>query len=376
MIVFHEGLPGSGKSYEACVMHILPALKAGRRVITNIEGINHDKFAELTGIPARFLQQFLICIYHDEEPDVEKRAELQKQSILDHSGKDALIVIDEIQNLFPSGRDKLSSDWMRYISEHRHDGLDIILMGQDRRDCHNMWRRRIQRVITFTKQTAIGRDGHYTWVAYEATRPEVYKKITSGSRSYEKKYFGLYKSHTDGTSNTSAYKDDRVNIFKTPGFKYGLPLVLVGAFYAVSWLADFFSPEVQAKEPPRRAAVQYSKTPPPPPKQAEPVPVAQAPQGEPEFQPLDLFDEMANKYRPRLAGVVHAGGRLFAQVDILNSTYHVQDSYSIQALADMGWSYQYRDSGLILEKEGRRYLVRAWPLDRPGRINNDVRERL
>lgn len=30
------GKSGSGKSYEACVYHILPALKAGRKVITNL----------------------------------------------------------------------------------------------------------------------------------------------------------------------------------------------------------------------------------------------------------------------------------------------------------------------------------------------------
>ena len=66
MIVFHEGLPGSGKSYEACVMHIIPALKAGRDVLTNINGINHKKFAELTGIPLPIVQKQLICSAHPE----------------------------------------------------------------------------------------------------------------------------------------------------------------------------------------------------------------------------------------------------------------------------------------------------------------------
>lgn len=31
-----EGIPGSGKSYEAVAFHILPALKNGRKVITNL----------------------------------------------------------------------------------------------------------------------------------------------------------------------------------------------------------------------------------------------------------------------------------------------------------------------------------------------------
>ncbi|WP_444925111.1 zonular occludens toxin domain-containing protein [Microbulbifer sp. DLAB2-AF] len=376
MIVFHEGLPGSGKSYEACTMHILPALKQGRRVVTNIEGINHEKFSQLTGIPQTMLEGFLICIYHGEEPDVEKRAQLQKQSILEHSGKDALIVIDEIQNLHPSGREKLSPEWMRYITEHRHDGLDIILMGQDRRDCHNMWRRRIARVITFTKQTAVGRDGHYTWAAYEATKPEVYKKISSGSRKYEPKYFGLYSSHTGGTNNKDTYKDDRANIFKTSGFRVWLPGGIAALCFALWHLAGFFStPEAQAQTPVPAAQEQPLPT---QPEQAKPVPVAQAPESKPEpkWQPLDTFDEMANRYRPRLSAVVWAGKEVFAQVDILDNSHHVKDRYDIAALQDLGWSVEYRPSGLLLVKAGRRHLVRAWPLDKYGQVNRYDRERL
>ncbi len=383
MIVFHEGLPGSGKSFEACVFHIIPALKAGRRVVTNIEGINFKKFSDITGIPEPVVKSMLKCVFHPEEKDVEKRVELQRQSVLDASGKDALVVIDEIQNLFPSGREKLSSDWMRYITEHRHDGLDIILMGQDRRDCHNVWRRRIQRVITFTKQTALGRDGHYTWAAFEATKPEVYKKISSGSRSYEKQYFGLYASHTSGTKNTDPYKDDRVNIFKGAGFKYGLPLAVVVGFFAVNYLKNFFTP-AQTVEPepapvhsvevhrPSTVASNNPKSQAPSAKPAVPA----APPPEPEYEAIDIFDELANRYRPRLAGVVFAGDQVIAQVDILTDSYHVKDRYSLVALVDMGWQYEYRESGLLLTKDDRRYLVRPWPLDQPGRVNVERRARL
>jgi zona occludens toxin len=31
-----SGRPGSGKSYEAVVTHILPALQQGRKIVTNI----------------------------------------------------------------------------------------------------------------------------------------------------------------------------------------------------------------------------------------------------------------------------------------------------------------------------------------------------
>ena len=41
-----EGIPGSGKSYEGVVYHVLPALKAGRKVITNLP-LNVDAFAAI-----------------------------------------------------------------------------------------------------------------------------------------------------------------------------------------------------------------------------------------------------------------------------------------------------------------------------------------
>ncbi|MGB6097665.1 MAG: zonular occludens toxin domain-containing protein [Comamonas thiooxydans] len=41
-----EGIPGSGKSYEAVAYHVLPALQAGRKVITNLP-LNIDALAAI-----------------------------------------------------------------------------------------------------------------------------------------------------------------------------------------------------------------------------------------------------------------------------------------------------------------------------------------
>lgn len=49
MLIFHEGLPRSGKSYEAMVRHIIPALQKGRHVWAYIEGLNHARIAGATG---------------------------------------------------------------------------------------------------------------------------------------------------------------------------------------------------------------------------------------------------------------------------------------------------------------------------------------
>lgn len=368
MIVFHEGLPGAGKSYEACLFHILPQLKEGRRVLTNIEGINHEKFSQLTGIPLSIVKEKLTCIDHADCRDDEQKYNLQKKDILELSGKDTLVVIDEIQDMFPSERHKLSVEWSKYIGSHRHDGLDIILMGQSFSDVHAFWRRRVQRKIVFTKQTAIGRDNNYKWEAFEATTAEKFKKITSGTRQYDKQYFGLYDSHTVGTKNTDVYKDKRVVIWNTPGFKYGIPALLVALFYAGSYLHDFFTPKTSVKQVTPQANVES--------KNATPTKItvrkseAKKDEKPVEYLAIDVFDQLANKHRARLAGVLHTDKKLVAEVEILDSSFHRKDVFTADQLQQMGWKVTYSAAGLRLVKGNVEYLVRQWPVDSWGKVDD------
>ncbi len=377
MLVFHEGLPGAGKSYEACVYHIIPALQQGRVVTTNIEGINHDKFAEITGIPVAIVKKLLFCVFHPEIADLEQRYSAQLSSFLSVPN-DSLLVIDEIQNLHPSGRQKLSPEWSKFITEHRHNGLDIILMGQDKRDVHALWRRRIQRLIVFTKQTAIGRDGHYLWRAHEATTSEQYREISSGTRTYEKKYFGLYASHTSETQNTNVYSDKRINVFKTGLFTTVIPAVLVAAVVGMWYLKNLFTdPSAMAGgHSAQPAATQPAHVPPP----VAPVKLnndanlqattAQHKTPDAPPPPIDVFDEMSQKFRPRLSAVVFGdGGKLHVRVDLLDQQFHLQDSYSAEALTAMGWALSYNEAGLTAVKNGKMILIRPWPIEPYGKTD-------
>ena len=208
MLIFHEGLPGAGKSYEAMVHQVLPALEKGRKVFAYIEGLDHGKIAEVLDESEERIKQLLIPLDRDQVP-----------TIYDHVENDALVVIDELQNFFPSGRQKLSDQMTQFVTEHRHRGLDILCMGQDLRDCHNLWKRRISQKVVFVKLDAVGMSKRYRWTVQKATTGEKFHDIRSGVRKYDPKYFGIYASHTDDTENTADFKDDRANIFKTPFFK-------------------------------------------------------------------------------------------------------------------------------------------------------------
>lgn len=365
MIVFHEGLPGSGKSYEACVMHILPALQAGRDVITNINGINHHKFFELTGIPVAVLKKMLVCISHPECDDEEKRLELVKADFLLNTKKDSMVVIDEIQDMFPTKRQPVTPEWSKWIASHRHEGLDIVLMGQDRRDVHPIWRRRIQRLLTFNKLQAVGADSSYRWVCLEATQPEKFKEVSSGVRRYDKQYFGLYLSHTQGTSNKSVYKDDRANILKNKKLQFGVLAFFLLAYYGITNTMAFFQPPevkplpvVQAQPSPQTQVAQ-------PQQQAQPKPVEPStkPVAEPERPSLDIFDQEARKGRLRLAAIVEGKDQIFLRIEIMDSYNRLMATYDYPSLVDLGWKVESRDSGVHLLKQDQIYVARPWQLE-------------
>lgn len=248
MIIFHEGLPGSGKSYEALVKHIIPSLTKGRKVYARLNGFNFEKVSELTGKTVDELKALYTEI-----------TEEQVHTVYDLVENDCLLVLDELQNFFPSGRQKLSDEMTQFIAEHRHRGMDIICMGQALADCHTTWKRRIERKITFLKLSMVGLDNKYKWEMYQGSingvkGDVVFKKIKSGTEKYDSKYFGSYLSHQQTTDNTDVYSDDRVNIFKSKQFVVYIPIFIGVIAFAIYFLISFFNGDTQivntkAKEP-------------------------------------------------------------------------------------------------------------------------------
>nr|BDD44468.1 hypothetical protein 1 [Cardiobacteriales bacterium] len=381
MIIFHEGLPRSGKSYEATIMHMLPALKAGRKVFVRINGINYDKFSELTHIPVPVLKQLIHEFTEEETPIFYQQVD-----------KDSLVIIDECVEFWPSEgtnhmRDKSLTRW---IKQHGHLGVDIILMDQSFDELHFTWKRRTQTKLVFTKQTAIGRDNNYTWVLHEAIAPGKFKKISSGSRKYEDKYFGLYASHQDGVDNKGAYQDKRKVIWHTPAFKYGVPAFLIALTFAINYLYQFFSGDInianqesiQAEHSPKQPNLtinhQAANPEPPAPKQSASTaqPIAQPPPQPPKYEPIDYFDEYAHKYRLRLAVFIKGKDKRTGIVDVLDNSFHRKERFRISDIEALGWEVQEHKYGLLIRKGDSKYVARPWPVDPFGRVANQVRHKL
>ena len=425
MIVYHEGLPGSGKTYEAVAYHILPAIQNERPVITNIEGINHEAISEMTHMPLEWVKANLICVFHHDF-DVMKRQIVEASKKI----KKALIVIDEVDKLWHAGRYKLPEDESRFITEHRHDKHTILLMGQDRTDCHSFWKNRIQRVVYMRKLDAVGMSNSYRWEVQELQRKGKWKKINSGKRTYKPKYFDLYQSHTvqvdDGETDVGdVYKDKRANVFINTKFLLYVPLFIFGIYFLVtSYLIPFFQgtggmvniaddqrfeieqmpdapPEVQptlktvvltkptqernvfwveenGQKIPRilpQGAVPNFPTVDPPSSTIEGsvrenndvsklnnnVPLTPTPKPH-----LDYFDRIADGNTVRLVGIIsdpEDKQSFDATIEILEGvTFRLRERFNVAELMAMGWTVTQLDYGLEIKKEDVMYLARPVPI--------------
>lgn len=372
MIIYHEGRPRSGKSYEACIKRIIPALKQGRKVFAYIEGLNHEKFAEVTGLLLDRVKELLIQITVD-----------QVKTIYDHIENDSLVIIDEIQDFFPSDRSKLTPEITTFVTQHGHRGLDIVLMGQDYRDTHSLWKRRIDQLYQFTKQDAVGRPNKYTWTSYKFKGDKPIK-LNSGTGEYQPKYFGLYASHTADTENKETYNDDRANVLKNSALRYGVGGAVLAAVLGVYYLYRVFTGEAAMVKTDHISQNHLEAV---PVTTANPIPAPVVVNGE-QIKPtkkvpghVDYVDSILTQYKPRLAGVIEGkkkdgNKRVVAYVEFLDDTNHVKEVLSLQQLQDFGWMWGRRSYGFELKKGMQSVVVTAWPIDVYGKVPQETSRRL
>jgi zona occludens toxin len=359
MIIFHEGLPRQGKSYEACVKQIVPTLKRGREVYAYVDGLDHAKFAEVTGLPLPVIQKLLHQLTKEQIPDVQN-----------HVADNSLVVIDELQDFFPVSS-KLSPGITTFVTQHGHRGIDILAMGQDHRDCHMLWKRRIDTLITFVKRDAIGRPNEYTWTTHKQKNGK-FVELRTGKGEYEPKYFGLYKSHVDGVTEIDSHEDDRTNIFKSSAFRIWLPAFGLVLLYAAYSLYGFFTDSskivnVKAKpvtvtetiSAPKPVTIE-TKTAPTPAVKEEPKPKVER-----SIQFADFLQQHLTEYRPRLAAIIEnkRTGALLAKIDFYDNGSRIYDTFGVKQIEALGYKVTKAEFGVLLTKDGKSYPVTAWPLD-------------
>jgi len=238
MLVFNEGMPRAGKSYDAVKSHILPALVAGRRVYARLNGLDHEKIAAFLGLDLARVRELLVLVPTADVLQVFRAVNDRQHgwSIPAHL-KDALFVVDEAHEFYVADRLPIDPPLEQFFSLHGQNGMDGVLLSQYYRRLHSSVRCRIERKNLFQKLSAVSLDGSYLVRRYHATGPERFELVTSDTCKYDKAIFPLYSGYAPGAGNAAVYKAGGATVWKRVA-KYAI--FIVPAVVAAIWLLSRF----------------------------------------------------------------------------------------------------------------------------------------
>jgi zona occludens toxin len=267
----YVGLPGSGKSYSVVKFAILPSLKQGRQVITNIP---------------------LTDVAHNEFPDLIRQLPhnwYQDETLFESIPNGSVVVLDELWRRWPKGMQaaKVPFRDKEFLAEHRHlvdeegNSTRIVLVTQDLDQIASFATMLVDTTYQSVKMSALGSNKRFRVDIYQGAakgqRPPKSRLLRSVFDRYEKSIHQYYQSATKsltGLVGDESKADRRATIWKSPLMLFTLvsPIILG---LLVWQLGKFF-------------ANGMTFTPP------EPEPVAQV-------QPLGMVNEMPADLMPSSA---------------------------------------------------------------------------
>lgn len=394
MLVFNEGVPRSGKSYDAVKNHILPALKAGRTVYARLNGLNHEKIALHLEMPVEQVRALLI---HVETRDVVATFQaVPPKSKFEGDGagswtipeamKNALFVIDEVHEFYVTGRQALPEPVEQFFALHGQNGMDGVIMTQAYKRLHAVIRARIERKNQFQKLTAVGLKSRYRVRYYTTIAPDKYESVGGQTLKYDPKIFPLYAGYAQGATNVEVYDAGGRSVWA----KLSRPLIIAAVLlcFAIPVINRFLHGDVKLSKAPATPAHMT-----PPPKAsagrvdapvadaAAPVKSAAAPTShhgmyDTEGMPAEVayVFEMSQQARPRVAAVLESSWRgTVGVIEWREDQGHVLERMSFDDLRAMGVQVNVKPYGVRIEWKKQVIVATQWPLDMPGTIPQDAR---
>lgn len=263
-IKVYTGRMGSGKTYEVVSVVILGALSKGRRVVTNIAGMDYPAIVallEADGIPADCVGE-LVQVPHDAVMGAGfwRTDETEKTGEKCFIQPGDLLVLDEVWRFWEGFSDrKMPAYVMNFFRMHRHfvneeSGFtcDVAIITQDIMDIARRVRAVTEETYVMTKLTVIGSSRRYRVDIYSGYRLGR-APLRSIQRTYDEKFFPLYQSHSQKKEGGADVHEDNIdgrgNIFNGLIFKL-LPLGFLVLGYCIWYLYRFFNPApVEVQEP-------------------------------------------------------------------------------------------------------------------------------
>lgn len=242
----YTGLMGSGKSYECVSSVIVPAIKSGRRVVTNVDGIDSDAIRAYCQEKWSIQPDKLGHVVHCQNDDVGKHSFLPYGEDVDTFCKPGdIICIDEAWRFW--GTDcKLLPEHKTFFREHRHYvhpetkvSCDLVLMVQDIGDLHRTLKVVVEVTFKTTKIKTLGWDKTYRVEMWEGYKLSQRARVSVENKQYQKEVFPLYSSYQGGMGKEMRV-DARQNILKSPKL-WVISVMVIAAFsFGVYTILGFF----------------------------------------------------------------------------------------------------------------------------------------
>lgn len=247
-ITAYTGVPGTGKSYALVSEVIVPGVRDGRRVLTNVAGVNPDAVrdycAEKWPKCADQLGEVILFEGHQTlEPNFfPARHDLTRETFVQAGD---LVVFDEVRMYWPR-RGKFAPEIMQFLRYHRHfvseethASTDVVLASQLITDFHEDYKGCIERSYKFKKLKAVGLSTRYVYQVWEGSEQRKGQQVSNGGGKYRKEIFPLYQSYAGGPGEEKS-TDRRQNVLRQPKFLVLLGVTVSGVIGCGYAMLSFF----------------------------------------------------------------------------------------------------------------------------------------
>ena len=218
----YVGVPGSGKSYEVVKSVILPAIQSGRRVVSNVYGLNEEKIHQYLLKNNRKLREEqlgeLIYVSNEQCLDPNFLPSMEEQDTFCKAGD--LIVIDEVWRIWGSDKD-IPKNHRSFIAEHRHfshpdTGItcDLVVINQDVAQIPRFIKDRIETTYRMQKHVSLGFRNRYRVDVFQGVKLFKSNRMNYYQEKYDNEIFELYKSY-ESTNAKESVTDKRQSIFSS-----------------------------------------------------------------------------------------------------------------------------------------------------------------
>lgn len=244
-VTAYTGLPGSGKSHSVVEFVVLPGLKAGRVIVTNL-ALKLDLIQrDYPGADVRLLDSSKI----KDDP-----AYLDEAAVAG-----ALVLIDEAQLVWPSGlkAKDVPTRVVSFFTEHRHRvdahrrSTDIVLITQNLANVATFARSLVAFTYRSVALDELGSSRRFRVDIYKgpAVGPSPPDKTRTRQMfgKYREEVWRYYNSHTksegEGSGADESATDRRNVVWRSPLLIGGAVVALVLGVFGVLAVWDVFHPE-------------------------------------------------------------------------------------------------------------------------------------